>query len=111
MRILAAFDKFKDSFSAQEACELVDKTAKEASQDIDIISCPLTDGGEGFAEILTNRYNGELLDVEARDSFGVHKKATIGFVNLENLTPEACSFLSLPNSGKLAIMKWPLFVD
>ena len=49
MRILAAFDKFKDSFSAEEACELVEKTAKEASQDIDIISVPsLTDGGEGF---------------------------------------------------------------
>ncbi len=105
MRILAAFDKFKDSFSAEEACELVEKTAKEALQDIDIISCPLTDGGEGFAEILTKRHKGELVDVEARDSFGVHKKATIGFVDLKNLTPEVCSFLSLPNSGKLAILE------
>ena len=55
---------------------------------------------------------GELVDVEARDSFGVHKKASIGFVDLENLTPEVCSFLSLPNSGKLAIpQKWLWFVD
>ena len=75
MRILAAFDKFKDSFSAEEACELVEKTAKEASQDIDIISCPLTDGGEGFAEILTNRHKGVLVDVEAREIHLVYIKS------------------------------------
>ena len=105
MRILAVFDKFKDSFSAQKACMLAENAAKDISSNIDLVGCPLTDGGEGFVDILTPKYTGDLLDVDARDSFGNKTKAKIGFVQLCSLPSKVCSFLNLPNKGKLAIIE------
>ncbi len=105
MRILAAFDKFKDSFSAELACFLVEKVAEETSPDIDVVSCPLTDGGEGFVDILTKKQDGERVRIEARDSFGKIKDVTVGFVSLSQLNSELCTFLDLPNSGRLAIIE------
>ena len=64
MRLLAAFDKFKDSFSALEACSLLEQVAEDHSEKLEVISCPLTDGGEGFVDILTNQYKGEFLELE-----------------------------------------------
>ena len=105
MRILAVFDKFKDSFSAQKACMLAENAAKDISSNIDLVGCPLTDGGEGFVDILTPKYTGDFLDVDARDSFGNKTKAKIGFVQLCSLPSNVCSFLNLPNRGKLAIIE------
>ena len=105
MRILSVFDKFKESFSAQKACILAEDAAKDVSPDIQLVSCPLTDGGEGFVDILTPKYAGELLNVEARDAFGDKVKAKVGFVQIGNLPPAVCSFLNLPNRGKLAIIE------
>ena len=73
MRILSAFDKFKDSFSAQDACALVKEVASDVSSRLEVISCPLTDGGEGFVEILTPKYEGEIIKVPAKDSIGEKK--------------------------------------
>ncbi len=105
MRILAAFDKFKDSFSAEQACSLVEKVAGDFSPNIDVISCPLTDGGEGFVEILTSRYLGDLIEVKARDSLGRAREATVGIVSIDQLSKDVRSLLSLPLSGKLAIIE------
>ena len=69
------------------------------------MGCPLTDGGEGFFDILTPKYSGDLLDVDARDSFGNNIKAKVGFVQLCSLPSKVCSFLNLPNKGKLAIIE------
>ena len=64
MRVLAAFDKFKDSFSAEQACSLVESTAGEFSPNVEVVSCPLTDGGEGFVDILTSKCRGDLIEVK-----------------------------------------------
>ena len=71
MRILAAFDKFKDSFSAQTACSLAQEVAEERISNCEIVACPLTDGGEGFVEVLSQKYNAKLTSFEARDSLGI----------------------------------------
>ena len=53
MRVLVAFDKFKDALTARAACETAATAlrAKHPGWELDL--CPLTDGGEGFAEALT----------------------------------------------------------
>ena len=101
MRILSVFDKFKDSFSAQEACILAEDAAKDVSSDIQLVSCPLTDGGEGFVDILTPKYAGELLNVEARDAFDKEKRRLVSSksgIYLQQYAP-----LNLPNRELAAI--------
>ena len=94
MRILSAFDKFKDSFSAQDACALVKEVASDVSSGLEVISCPLTDGGEGFVEILTPKYEGEIIKVQARDSIGEEKIVEIEKMkaDIENITKEINGF-------------------
>ena len=47
MKILAAFDKYKDAMSAGRACAAL-SGALEALGEPLTLSHPLTDGGEGF---------------------------------------------------------------
>ena len=105
MRVLAAFDKFKDSFSAEQACSLVESTAGEFSPNVEVVSCPLTDGGEGFVDILTSKCRGDLIEVKARDSLGRPREAVVGMVPIDQLSNEVRSLLGLPESGKLAIIE------
>ena len=105
MRILSAFDKFKDSFSAQDACALVKEVASDVSSGLEVISCPLTDGGEGFVEILTPKYEGEIIKVPARDSIGEEIIVEIGMVSIESLSSSVRTLLDLPASGKLAVLE------
>ena len=105
MRILSAFDKFKDSFSAQDACALVKEVASDVSSRLEVISCPLTDGGEGFVEILTPKYEGEIIKVPARDSIGREKIVEIGMVSIERLSSSVRTLLDLPPNGKLAVLE------
>jgi glycerate kinase len=58
MRVLAAFDKFKDSISASKACEAAAAAAASARPGWEVDMCPLADGGEGFAAILTRAAHG-----------------------------------------------------
>lgn len=57
-RFLIAFDKFKNSLSAQHACQLAGESITRKHPQAEIDLCPLTDGGEGFGEILTDSVGG-----------------------------------------------------
>ena len=59
MRVLIAADKFKDALTAPEACEAIASGLRRAQPGWTADLCPLTDGGEGFARILTAAASGE----------------------------------------------------
>ena len=61
MRVLLAFDKFKNSLSARDACTFAAAALNERHRDWIIDSCPLSDGGEGFSEILTAAARGQII--------------------------------------------------
>jgi glycerate kinase len=52
MRVLVAFDKFKEALSAREACEVGARALAELHPDWQIDLCPLSDGGDGFETVL-----------------------------------------------------------
>ena len=58
MRVLLAFDKFKDSLTAPQACAAAAAALRERHPDWSLDECPLADGGEGFAPILTRAAGG-----------------------------------------------------
>lgn len=105
MKILAAFDKFKHSMSADHACDAALAGALEAlGEPLTLTRAPLTDGGEGFCPILTNAADGYLEYHSVCGPLGEEVDAPLGWVELERLPESARKFLGQKN-GKLAIIE------
>ena len=98
MRVLAAFDKFRDSISASEACDIAARAIGPARGDTD--ACPLTDGGEGFTEILTRAAGGSMDSVRVAGPRGAQVAAAIGRVSLDKIPAEARRLLGGAASGR-----------
>lgn len=105
MQILAAFDKFKDSMTAQTACATAANAAAQALGDnIEVIEAPLTDGGEGFCPILTQVAGGKLQDHTVSGPLFTNVEAMIGWVEIAQLPSAVQRALHL-SKGKLAIIE------
>ena len=95
MRVLLAFDKFKDSLTAVEACGLAARALRERHPDWSLDLCPLADGGEGFAEILTQVAGGRMMTQRVRGPRDEAVEAAFGLVPLGNIPPAARALLAL----------------
>lgn len=96
MRALIAFDKFKDSLSARQACDTALKALGERHPDWSVDTCPLADGGEGFSSILTAAAHGQMLTVPVAGPRGQPLTAGFGLVPLQRIPALARSLLNLP---------------
>jgi glycerate kinase len=105
MRILAAFDKCKDSLSADDLCSLAKGRIEGRYREVSVETIPQTDGGEGFASILTCSKAGEMRSVSVSDSLGRPCEIQVGFLEIEKLNEEVTAFLSLPKSGTIALVE------
>ena len=88
-QILAAFDKFKGSLAAQQACDIAGKAVRTRYPDAHVFTTPLTDGGEGFCEILTHAAEGEWIEVRTLNARFEEKLAHFGLVQMEKLPSAA----------------------
>jgi glycerate kinase len=105
MKILAAFDKFKDAMPADRACDAALSGALEAlGEPIALSHAPLTDGGEGFCPILTQAAGGFMEHHKVSGPLGEEVDSPLGWVKLERI-PETASKLLGSKSGKLAIIE------
>lgn len=95
MRLLIAFDKFKNSLTAAEACELVASIFKARHSDWPVDVCPLSDGGEGFGQILTQSASGALEEVRTRGPRGGEFAAEIGVVFAGSIPSAARAMLPM----------------
>ncbi len=96
MRALIALDKFKDALSAQDACETVGDALRASVPDCAVDLCPLTDGGEGFVDVLSDAMKGERITVRATGPRGEPVDANIGLVNISSIPATARKLLDLP---------------
>jgi glycerate kinase len=102
MRVLIAFDKFKDALTARQAGETAAAALRAKHPDWTLDLCPLTDGGEGFCETLC-RDRGERIE-----HIKVHgpRKGTVpapaGFVSSWSLTTTARQRLA--TTGTIAVV-------
>lgn len=102
MRVLIAFDKFKDALTAPAACVAAAAALRAKHPDWQFDLCPLTDGGEGFAEILCDRPEARLEQVEVRGPRGDAVTAPVGFIAASALPAAARERLSA--SGTVAVI-------
>ena len=96
---LVACDKCKGSLSAFEMCNLAESVLSERFPTSDVTKVPLTDGGEGFCEILTLGAQGVLHSIEVLDSVGSKQKVQYGICDVEKLSPKVKEIL-----GKLPLL-------
>ncbi len=107
MRVLVAFDKFKDSLTAHEACDVTADALALCQPDWKVDCAPLADGGEGFAEILTRQAGGELRPMEVTGPRGAATTASYGLVSADRIPASARSTLGItPAAGnRIAIIE------
>lgn len=104
-KFLVAFDKCKGSLTAHELCNLAENVLLERFPESEIYKVPLTDGGEGFAQILTEAGKGKIHQIQVGDSLGREKKAHFGICEIPSLNERVIKYLNLPDQGKLAIIE------
>jgi glycerate kinase len=85
MRVLVAFDKFKDSMSAHSACAAAAGAVARDHPGWSTDACPLTDGGEGFAEILTRAAGGATVALDVSGPRGGRVGAALGLVSMDHI--------------------------
>jgi glycerate kinase len=109
MRVLIAFDKFKDALRAEEACTVGAKAVHEIHPEWTTDLCPMTDGGEGFTRVLTRAVRGELVAVDVcGPRRGARVTAAFGQVEVVRLPSAARRLLGVadvPASTKIAIVE------
>lgn len=105
MHVLIAFDKFKDSMTAPQACSIASEVIQELRPDWTIECAPLADGGEGFCEILTQSVGGELIEHTVLGPQLMEQKAHWGLVENQNIPEGARERLNLSSHGTLAIIE------
>jgi glycerate kinase len=105
MRALISFDKFKDALSARRACEVAAAALRSRHPDWTLDLCPLTDGGEGFAETLTTAAGGRLELHEVSGPRRLHLPAPVGYLETSHLPVAARALLpGMPVEGRVAVI-------
>jgi glycerate kinase len=99
MRVLTAFDKFKNSLTARQACDIAARAIRAKHPDWEVDRCPLTDGGEGFVRILTAAAGGRTASFPVTAPRGGLVEAEIGLVPLAGIPEGARALLDLERVG------------
>lgn len=93
MRVLVAFDKFKDALTATEACEIAARVLREKHPDWQLDLCPLSDGGDGFEHILGSAVGGHRIARQATGPRGGMVEAGLTFVPKDRIPAAALARL------------------
>jgi len=79
LKYLVAPDKYKGSFDALVASEIIKEAIFEVDKDAEVFQLPLADGGEGTLTALSKIFNAKTEEVEVNDPLFRKIKSKIGF--------------------------------
>lgn len=80
MKIVIAPDSFKESLSALEAAEAIEKGFKQVIPDAEYIKVPMADGGEGTVQSLVDATGGEIIYKTVTGPLGKQVDAFFGIL-------------------------------
>lgn len=83
MRVLIAFDKFRDALTAREACQVASRALRGVHPDWEIDPCPLTDGGEGFEDVVGGSVRAQPVALEVTGPRGGLVRAGLSLAPIE----------------------------
>ena len=67
MKIIVAVDSFKGCLTSAQAGHAVEEALRRCCRDAEIITCVVSDGGDGMLEAFASAYGAELCEVAAHD--------------------------------------------
>mgnify|MGYP006267957385 CR=1 FL=1 len=79
MQVLICSDAFKDAADAATVCQAIAAGVRQVASSTQIDVCPLADGGEGTARILSRQTGAEWLSVATVDPLGRPIQAGLGW--------------------------------
>jgi len=107
-RVLIACDKFKHALDAPEVCQAVADGLNDSGRFRGALleQVPLTDGGDGFAALLTEAVRGTQVERAAEGPRGGERPFRFGLIEWEAIPPAARAVLDLPlSSGWVAVLE------
>ena len=79
-KYVVAPDSFKESMTAKEVCDAMEKGLKKADSAAEVIKVPMADGGEGTVDSLVDATNGQRVIVEVTGPLGNKISAYYGIL-------------------------------
>jgi glycerate kinase len=98
-KIIFAPDSFKGTLSAGEVCAILEAAARESLPDAELLSLPLSDGGEGLVDSLLAAQGGERISVEVQDPLFRPVSAAYGILPDQTAVIEMAAASGLPLLG------------
>lgn len=96
-KVIIAVDSFKGSLSAPEVAGAVAKAFNDVVPECEVISLPLSDGGEGLTEVLVDRLGGRYHTIDAFDALMRPIKVQFGAV-------ERCAIIEMASAAGLTML-------
>ncbi len=81
--VLIAPDKFKGSLTAKRFCEIAEEEIKKYNKNVQVITSPLADGGEGTLSCIANNLNAKL--IQKKFSNANFEKKTASYAIKDNI--------------------------
>lgn len=99
MRIVLAPNALKESLTARQAVEAMKQGVLAACPDAEVLEVPVADGGDGFADVVTDALGGETATVEATGPLGETVAATFGY-----LPEQQTALIEMASASGLALL-------
>lgn len=80
MKVVIAPDSFKESLSAFDVADAIEKGFRKVFSNIDIVKVPIADGGEGTVDTLVNYTGGKIIKKEVTGPLGSPVTAKFGIL-------------------------------
>ena len=96
-KVVIAVDSFKGSLSAAEVAEAVTKAFNDVVPECEIVSLPLSDGGEGLTDVLVNHLGGRYHTIDAFDPLMRPIKVQFGAVG-------RCAIIEMATAAGLTLL-------
>ena len=81
MKIVIAPDSYKGSLTAKEACDAMKRGVLKAVPDAEVVTVPMSDGGEGTTRSMVDSLGGTMIECEVRNPLGIPTTATYGILS------------------------------
>jgi glycerate kinase len=99
LKFLIAADSFKDALDTFSVCKAIGKGIKTALPDAEIVTLPLSDGGEGLSDIAAHYFDLQQIEVETCDPLFRKHKSTYG-LSQDNTT----AFIEMAKTSGLQLL-------
>ena len=96
MKIVFAPDSFKGTLPAERVCELLDEKARLVFPGCETVRVPVSDGGEGTADVVVSATGGKRIEVTVKNPIGKPVNARYGICRDDCAVIEMASASGLP---------------